>query len=353
MKKNRTRIAVSLLIAMAVSCNEPETVVTNIVHSDGSVTRRIEMKSAENNFSESKIQVPFDSTWTVRDSLEISGNDDTTWVRRGEKHFASTAEINNSYRCDSGMNRETLRHVSFSRKFKWFTTEYRFSEIIGKTLDHGYPVKDFLNHDELSWYYSPPGLRLKFLSEADSLRCKAVADSVEMKTDIWLTRVIISEWIGAFSDLLPDSQTPEALRPANLRSREDEFFRILMNNSENFDSLWTNRQILSDMIGPENASGLFSEADSAVNMVLDRVLVTFSDYTVRIVMPGKVTGTNGFPDMTGGSQWYVIADYFLTEPFEMNAVSRTQNWWAWMVSGFFVLFVTFGLIVRKIRKGRY
>ena len=32
---------------LVVSCNEPETVVTDYVHPDGSVTRKIEMKSIE------------------------------------------------------------------------------------------------------------------------------------------------------------------------------------------------------------------------------------------------------------------------------------------------------------------
>ncbi len=33
-----------------VSCDEPETVVTNIVHPDGSVTRKIEMRNSKNKF---------------------------------------------------------------------------------------------------------------------------------------------------------------------------------------------------------------------------------------------------------------------------------------------------------------
>ena len=84
----------SIKLMMVVSCDEPETVVTNYVHADGSVTRKIEMRNIKNNFKESVIQVPFDSTWTVKDSCEINVKGDTTWIKRAEKLFKNVEEIN-------------------------------------------------------------------------------------------------------------------------------------------------------------------------------------------------------------------------------------------------------------------
>ena len=115
-----------MALVLAASCDEPETVVTNIVHADGSVTRRIEMKNLENKFEVSDLQVPFDSTWTIRDSLEINKEGDTIWVKRAEKLFASVDEINRTYFSDSGANKEIKRHAEFRKKFRWFNTEYRF-----------------------------------------------------------------------------------------------------------------------------------------------------------------------------------------------------------------------------------
>ena len=48
-----------MILMMVMSCDEPETVVTNFVHPDGSVTRKIEMRSIKNNFK-CRSQVPFD-----------------------------------------------------------------------------------------------------------------------------------------------------------------------------------------------------------------------------------------------------------------------------------------------------
>ena len=67
-------------------------------------------------------------------------------------------------------------------------------------------------------------------------------------------------------------------------------------------------------------------------------------------MPGKLIGTNGFIDSTKKLIWPVTSDYFLTEPYEMWAESRTRNRWAWIVSGLFLIFVLSGVTIRTIKK---
>ena len=99
--------------------------------------------------------MPFDSTWTVRDSIEIGEKGDTTWIKRAEKLFKNIDEINLAYKSDSGPNKSISRHAAFEKKFRWFNTEYRFSEKIDKKLSYGYPVGNFLNDEELKYFYSP------------------------------------------------------------------------------------------------------------------------------------------------------------------------------------------------------
>jgi hypothetical protein len=89
MKNRKLKIIVAIALIMTASCNEPEMVVTDIIHPDGSVTRKIEMKNEENKFDISNVQLPYDDTWIVKDSLEVSENGDTTWVKRAEKLFKS------------------------------------------------------------------------------------------------------------------------------------------------------------------------------------------------------------------------------------------------------------------------
>ena len=162
--KNRVSKLVQLVILlMVVSCNEPETTVTDIVHTDGSVTRIVEMKSTESDsmkrFKSSNIQVPVDASWSIRDSVVFNKKGDTTWLRKAEKLFKNTDEINFAYKSDSGVNRKFSRQANFKKSFRWFNTEYRFSERIDRNLSFGYPVGKFLNNEELKFFYSPDGLR--------------------------------------------------------------------------------------------------------------------------------------------------------------------------------------------------
>ncbi len=94
-----------------------------------------------------------------------------------------------------------------------------------------------------------------------------------------------------------------------------------------------------------------TEADSALAIVTNKAFISFADYTMRIIMPGKVTETNGFIDSTKVLFWPVKSDYFLTEPYSMWAESKVPNSWAWVISGLFLMFVFTGIIIRKKRKG--
>lgn len=333
---------------MVVSCDEPETVVTNYVHPDGSVTRKIEMRSIKNDFK--TIQVPFDSTWTVKDSLEIDTKGDTVWIKRAEKLFKNVEEINLVYRLDTGANKIASRHAGFSKRFKWFNTEYRFSEIIDKKLAFGYSVKDFLNEEELKYFYSPESLKSEKENGPDSLRFKALSDSINHKTDRWAVKNIISEWIGEFTRLT-EGKGEKEISSESLKAKEDVMVKVVEKYDEKFDSLWEKGVILKEFIGETDALKYKTEADSSLSYAMNNFLIDFKKYSVRFVMPGNLTGTNGFIDSSKALLWPVNSDYFMTEPYEMWAESKVPNRWAWIVSGIFLLFVFAGVIMRIIKKG--
>jgi len=350
MKNRKLKLIVSLALVMVASCNEPETILTNIVHTDGSVTRRIEMRNTENKFDISAMQVPFDSTWIIKDSLEVGGSVDSVWVKRAEKRFASVEEINKAYQSDSGANKDISRHAEFRKKFRWFNNEYTFLEIIDKKMKFGYPVREYLSQEELKWFYTPDNVNEEKKNGADSLKFRAFNDTVDKKLEKWYLKNIVSEWIGEFTILTGEKVTSE-MTQESLKQREDEFVKIVKKNIEHFDSLWQNGTLLREFIGEANALKYKTEADSAANIATERFWVSFKPYTVRAIMPGKLTGTNGFIDSAGFLLWPVNSDFFLTEPYKMEAESKTPNRWAWIVSGLFLLFVVTGIIIKKIGKG--
>jgi hypothetical protein len=350
MKNRYLKFVVATILILVASCDEPETVVTDIVHTDGSVTRKIEMRNIEDKFNTSDIQVPFDSTWLVKDSLEIDDKGDTIFVRRAEKTFLNVDELNLTYKNDSGANKNITREALFSKKFRWFNTEYRFTENIDKKLGNGYPLSDFLSSEELHFFYSPENLKEENLNGPDSLRYKALQDSIKLKTDDWSMKNLISEWITEFVKLTKGKAGPD-LSMESLKSHENDFVKICRDNEDKLDSLWSNGIILKQFIGEDNALKYKTEADSAVNIAAENFWVDFKEYSVRISMPGKLTATNGFIDSSKILLWPVKSDYFLSEPYEMWAESKLPNRWAWTVSGLFLVFVLTGVLIKIIKKG--
>ena len=353
MKRRPVKLIVSLILMIIVSCNEPETVVTNYIHTDGSVTRKLEMKSIEGDvnkrFKISDIQVPFDNTWAVKDTIRLDQKGDTTWIKTAIKQFKNIDELNLTYKSDSGANKNISRQAGFTKRFKWFNTEFRFSEKIDKELSFGYPVKDFLNNEELIYFYSPEDLKNTKESGPDSLKYRTLRDSVKNKTDKWTERNLVSEWIGEFSKLTT-GKTGNDITRESLKAREDEFVKIAEKNGNKLDSLWKNGILLKEFIGEANALKYKVEADSALSIVTKDLFVDFSDYSVRIVMPGKLIGTNGFIDSSHVLLWPVKSDFFMAEPYEMWAESKIPNRWAWIVSGLFLVFVLSGVIIKIIKK---
>jgi len=348
MKRKPLKLIISMLLMMVVSCDEPETVVTNYVHPDGSVTRKIEMRNIKNDFK--TVKVPFDNTWIIRDSLEINAKGDTVWIKRAEKLFKNVEEINSAYRLDTGANRIATRHAGFSKKFKWFNTEFRFSETIDKQMTSGYPVSEFLNDEELKYFYSPESLKSEKEHGPDSLRYRAMNDSVNRKAGRWIVKNIVSEWIGEFVRLT-DGKGGKEISMESLKGREDIMVKLVEEYDSKFDSLWKEGIILEEFIGVPDAQKFKTEADSSLSYAEKKFLIDFKKYSVRIVMPGNLTGTNGFIDSSKVLLWPVDADYFMTEPYEMWAESKVPNTWAWIVSGLFLIFVFTGVIIRIIKKG--
>lgn len=184
----------------------------------------------------------------------------------------------------------------------------------------------------------------------DSLKYRAFEDTINIKTDRWMYKSIVSEWIAEFSKLT-EGRSGNEISHDSLKAREDEFVKLIKVYDSKFDSLWENGTILKALIGETNALKYKSEADSAISTVTKKILVDFKEYTVKNMMPGQVIGTNGFIDSTETIFWPVKSDYFLTEPYEMWAESKVPNTWAWIVSGLFLLFVGTGIAIKVIKKG--
>jgi hypothetical protein len=346
MKRKPIKFLFLSVLILAASCDEPETVVTNIIHPDGSVTRKIEMRNKKNNFGQTVVQVPIDSTWSVKDSISIGEKKDTTWFKTAVKSFKNVEEINREYLSENGANKKVHRSASFSRKFRWFNTVYTFTEKIDRTLIAGYPLEKFLSKDELDFFYLPESIIKEKLSGSDSTKYKALDNSIKTKNDRYFWLSAISEWIEEFSKLTA-GRGDKMFTKEKLKQLEPQIADTIMIFDPKGDS------VITAMLGSHGYKNIKAEADSA-EAIVDRRLnpnTSFAGYTVIFEMPGRVTASNGFLMKNGEIMWPVKSEFFMSQTYEMHAESKMPNVWAWIVSGLFLLFVLTGTLWKIKKKG--
>jgi len=332
--KKRIFLVIALLLSV-ISCNEPETTVTDCVGRDGSVVRKAELKNNNNELALKDFAVPVDSTWKLHDSLSISEEGDTTWFLLAEKLFKSADEINKAYLADTGKNSNVPRSALFEHKFKWFTTSFYFSEKCGRSLDYGYPVAKFLNPEEIEFMKMPPVKWREMLAGPDSLRYTALGDSIDEHSTKWMAKSFVSEWIEETGAMCIAAGKDTIIKKI-LRVHEEEFDTLILLNPE-FSKSYA--KIIGDSI-----FGKFQpELDSAFKICDEKMdrFISFKDYTMQIVMPEKVKSSNGYLMPGGEVAWAVKGELFLTDDYIMWAETKEVNYWAIFLTALALLVIPF------------
>lgn len=387
MKKKVKLSFVILSMIMLFSCDY-ETHVINTVHEDGSITRKvIVINDTEREFKPKNFRVPIDSTWQTNITVDVNDQNDSTWTLTAEKHFASVDEINEEYKADNGSNKALQRAADFSRKFKWFTTVFRYTETIEKSLTTTCPISDFLTEEELKFFYLPDNVKSDLRNGSDSLVYEVLSDTIDVKSEIWMWTSLVRQWIDIFYDRFGDH--PDlALDKEVMSSKESEFVHqiIYLDQSEKKEDEEALRiieeaedeevvkvleeqidkeaaeeeaddieYIVTSVLGRQFYSIFKTEIDSAMSVLESMTESFFSvdNYGMEIRMPGRIIATNGYADTdpdnggSGGILWTVKGEYFLTEQYAMWAESRINNYWTWIVTAIFVLFVITGIVIRS------
>ncbi len=385
--KRKVKITLTLLSMILLFSCDYKTHVINTVHKDGSVTRKVIMKNSEKKFEPDKYRVPVDSTWQTQIDIDINEKGDTSWILTAEKHFANVEEINEEYINDKGSNQDLERKAYFSKSFKWFTTVFRYSETINKFMTVTCPASDFLSDEELKFFYLPGNVKSELKNGIDSLKYEALSDTVDTKSEIWLWTSIVRQWIDIFYDLFGDHpdlsiDKEEMLSKESAfakqfidyekseKEKDEEALQIILNEEDeeivDVPEEKTEQKVkdeepddielvVTSVLGKKFYFTFKTEIDSAMSVLETMTEPFFSadNYDMEIRMPGRIIASNGYantdPDSenSDGILWTVQEDYFLTQQYEMWAESRVNNYWTWIISALFILFVAAGFMIRS------
>jgi hypothetical protein len=281
--------------------------------------------------------VPVDSSWSLRDSVVISSEGDTTWFLFAEKLFGSADAINEAYLSDTGKNSSVSRSAIFKRKFKWFTTTWYFAEKCDKSLLHGYPITDYLTEEEMTFRNLPKEISDELGMGPDSLEYRNMIDSVQLHTEQWMMRSLISEFIED-AGALCESSGKDSLTSAILRTHENELYKLIGEDGD-LDEL------CNEVLGDSIYAKFKPELDSAIaifNRKFDNSWL-FESYTMQVVMPAYLTSTNGYRMSDGTLAWPVTGNHFLTDDYIMYAKSHDINYWAVIITLLLLALVVYSM----------
>jgi len=113
--------------------------------------------------------------------------------------------------------------------------------------------------------------------------------------------------------------------------------------------------LITSMLGKKFFSTFRTEIDSAMSVLETMIepFISVDNYDIEIRMPGNIIASNGYvntdPDSenSSGILWTVKGEYFLTQQYEMWAESQISNYWTWIISALFILFVITGFVIRS------
>jgi hypothetical protein len=325
-----------IFLIFLFSCDWPKTVVTNYIHPDGSVTRRVVMRNNDDEIDPVNYRVPIDSTWTFSETVEIIDKD-TTWIITAEKHFISVDDINRDYESDQGANKRLKRNASFKKKFVWFNTIYTYSENICRTLDVELRAEDYFDEKESEWFNKPQSVIDSLLKSPDSLIYKAQETIVDSVEERYLLSALINQWAQNYLKIVPDSEFIELKKELLVESGIVD---------EDQDSIFLTA------LGEE----YYLKNKVAVDTALSQLDSTFSEafsskfYVLETVMPGKLIASNGYETSGGKVIWDVDSKYFLSQDYIMIAISKIVNPWAWVVTGFAIMLIVVLILYWAMKK---
>ena len=318
---------------MLFACDDPETTVTNFVHTDGSVTKRVVMKSINSVIDPKDYRIPVDSTWSITKSIEIEKND-TFWIFTMEKDFASVEDINNSYREDSGSNKLLERSATFKKRFRWFNTVYRYSEKVNRILDVQINMEDYFKGDELKIFTMNESEIDSLLKGPDSLMYRAQKVKTDSIAERYLMTALVEEWVMHYLKLVPDSSF--------IHSKKDSLLLNFAFKNLEMDSVFI------PILGKEYYRNNVISIDSAYKLLDNEFekIISSKSYNLETIMPGKIISTNGYIDNSGKTSWNVDSKYFISQDYVMFAESKVVNKTAWIIS-IILLITIIGIIIKK------
>lgn len=346
--------------------------ITTQVMPDGRLLRTVIVKGDSADIFSGSFRVPSDSTWEISTRLESRSDKDVNegkvYVYEARKEFKNFQDLNNQFFNDSSFNDHIAIHVNLEKKFNWFYNHYRYTETYSRLFPfRSEPVSDYLNDtelkihqaDEQDIYYVPEQdsilfvkdtLNLPVLSKTDSLRFKALRDTIEAKFELWQKINIYNDFYHvvttALKKLHNNSDTVAARKSFYHWLDAEKTFETGIEN----DDAFVNAASSYFNVNPVKLQAANPESFDNFNKKFRVAAYSLETYTNRVLMPGMIINTNAGETNINEASWTFKIDNFYAADYTMTVESRIVNKWFVIGAGIVLIVLIALILLRLFRK---
>jgi hypothetical protein len=341
---------------------------------DGSLLRTITVKGDSSNIFTGSFPVPVDSSWEISTRLESRNENDVNegkvYVYEARKKFRNFSDLNKEfYTDDSAFTDHIAIQVKLEKRFRWYYSHYYYTETYGTLFPfRSVPVSDYLSDaelqihqaDEKEIYYSreidsillvQDTLKIPVLDRNDSLRFKALRDTIDQKFESWQKINIYNEFYRLVTGALKklgDSPDTSAARKS---------FYVWLDQQRTFESgiedddAFINAASTYFNLDPEKLQAADPEGFSDFKKKFRVAAYSLETYTNRVKMPGTIIKSNAGKTDKNLATWTFKIDMFYATDYTMNVESRTVNTW-FAVCAAVALILAIALLLLRLYKNK-
>lgn len=329
--KTKSLVTGIVIVATLMSCENPITLRTK-VNEDGSLDKTIIFEKAEAKLAnENVFGINNKNGWSFKrtkpnDSLRVK-SDKEKYRLRFYKHFANDAVMND----ELDKNSDTLFrvHARFEKKFRWFYTYIRYTEII-RPINRFKLVapKDFFTSEDDSFIRRLPA-EGKTISKADSVYLILLNEKI---ADHFANMGIFKETYQALEEVIKRN-LPEEKWLDTLRKNQEFIYNRIEKDKGITDFIDKITDSLKIPLSKSKATQDFNALTKDLNARVD--FMSFArdgKYLAEFEMPWTVVNSNA--DSVAGNTlyWRPVVNKFVYMDYEMFAESRSLNLWAVVIS---------------------
>ena len=237
---------------------------------------------------------------------------------------------------------------SLEKEFRWFYTDYVFTEKFSSVADYfSVPVTDYMSEEEASyWFAGTPDL----YAGKPIWRYYELLEDLKEKADRWVFANLHYKLLSGIADRYDMVVEPPVSKDEFVAQLRDVVKQLASYDPSKLEYA-TVRSVISSHFGSDayspfiNEDVLSDEEDEELDNYFGYLFLFY--YDESIVMPGRVIDAGGGIYKDGVVTFTVDAGRFLLKDYEIRVVSRVVNVWAFIVTAALASALFVAVVYRK------